>query len=173
MPLAPCNCNPGIKVINFRGAQCHCFQILFGLPGQFHFLNLLIGCCYLLLYAANQFSKSKWTIKYTKEAKGHRLYYASGVKFLFCFPSASFNGGFPFLALSRSVFNSFSVPCEQNMSQLRLHKHNKQHEGMTERWDGIGKVSKMQRATVCWRKSWLGELHATIINSCIHRRENS
>jgi hypothetical protein len=42
------------------------------------------------------------------------MYYASGVKFLFCFPSASFNGGFPFLALSRSVLNSFSVPCKQN-----------------------------------------------------------
>lgn len=43
--------------------------------------------------------------------KKSKLYYASGVKFLFCFPSASFSGGFPFLALSKSVFSSFKTPC--------------------------------------------------------------
>jgi hypothetical protein len=37
----------------------------------------------------------------------------------------------------------------------------------------MGKVSNMQRATVCRRKSWLGNLHTIIINPCIQRRENS
>jgi len=121
MPLAPRNCDPRIKVVNLGRPQCHCFQILFGLHGHFHFLNLLIGCCYLLLYSENQSQESLRTIKYTQNTReqGQKLYYASGVKLLFCFPSAPFNGGFPFLALSRSVFNSLSVLCKQNMSQLK------------------------------------------------------
>lgn len=35
------------------------------------------------------------------------VYYASGLKFLLFFPSELFRGGFPFLALSKSVFSSF------------------------------------------------------------------
>lgn len=55
----------------------------------------------------------KFAWKALSKIKGNGLYYASGVKFLFCFPSASFNGGFPFLALSKSVFSSFRTPYKQ------------------------------------------------------------
>lgn len=48
-----------------------------------------------------------------KKKKKPKQHYASGFKFLFCFPSASFNGGFPFFALSRSVFSSFKTPYKQ------------------------------------------------------------
>lgn len=50
--------------------------------------------------------------------KANKWYYASGAKFL-RFPSALFNGGFPFFALSKSVFNSFIKPYQKEPKKTK------------------------------------------------------